>query len=272
MKLNILIIDYQNKPSYTEQMNFKKRFKEQVAIITGGASGIGLAIGTRVLQEGGTVVLIDIDQKQLESVKGTMTEWGDQLDIKRADISIEREVRNVFTQVISNYGKVDIVVNSAGIVGPTGISINEYDGDSFEKVISVNLTGSFNITKHAINSMLPTGYGRILLIASIAGKEGNPGMVGYSTSKAGVIGLVKAVGKEYAETNITVNSIAPAVIATPMNLETSETQLKYMKDKIPMRRLGTIEEAASLACWIVSKECSFTTGFIFDLSGGRATY
>jgi 2-dehydro-3-deoxy-L-rhamnonate dehydrogenase (NAD+) len=126
--------------------------------------------------------------------------------------------------------------------------------------------------KHSLPAMLEQNYGRILLIASISGKEGNPGMVGYSTSKAGVIGLVKAVGKEYATSGVTINALAPAVIQTPMNQDTSPEQLKYMLDRIPMKRLGTVEEVASLACWIVSAEASFNTGFIFDLSGGRATY
>jgi 2-dehydro-3-deoxy-L-rhamnonate dehydrogenase (NAD+) len=126
--------------------------------------------------------------------------------------------------------------------------------------------------KHSLPAMLEQNYGRILLIASISGKEGNPGMVGYSTSKAGVIGLVKAVGKEYATSGVTLNALAPAVIQTPMNQDTSPEQLKYMLDRIPMKRLGTVAEVASLACWIVSEEASFNTGFIFDLSGGRATY
>ncbi|HEU0064101.1 MAG TPA: SDR family oxidoreductase, partial [Flavisolibacter sp.] len=136
----------------------------------------------------------------------------------------------------------------------------------------INLKGTFLMTKHIIKSMLKNNYGRILLIASIAGKEGNPGMVGYSATKAGVTGIVKGVGKEYAETGITVNGLAPAVIKTAMNDNTDPEQLDYMTAKIPMKRLGTIEEVASLSAWIVSKESTFNTGFVFDISGGRATY
>ena len=143
---------------------------------------------------------------------------------------------------------------------------------SFRKVLDVNLIGSFLITKYAVQAMLPRRCGRILLLASIAGKEGNPGMAGYSVSKSGVIGLVKAIGKEYAHTQITVNGLAPALIATPLLLDAAEESLNYLTSKIPMGRLGTVEETAALACWIVSNEASFNTGTVFDLSGGRATY
>ncbi|MFM7838680.1 MAG: SDR family NAD(P)-dependent oxidoreductase, partial [Chitinophagaceae bacterium] len=156
--------------------------------------------------------------------------------------------------------------------GPTGIPITDYPTSSFDELYAVNLRGSFLMTKAVLPVMQRQRYGRILLIASIAGKEGNPFMVGYSASKAGVIGLVKAIGKEYAESGITVNGLAPAVIKTAMNEQTSPEQLKYMTDRIPMKRLGTIEEVAALVGWIVSREASFNTGCVFDLSGGRATY
>jgi 3-oxoacyl-[acyl-carrier protein] reductase len=138
--------------------------------------------------------------------------------------------------------------------------------------LKINITGAFLITKHTIPYMQVHNYGRILHIASIGGKDGNPNMVGYAASKSGLIGLVKGVGKEFAESGITVNGLAPAVIATEMNQETAPEVLKYMADKIPMKRLGTVEEAAAISCWIVSREASFNTGFIFDLSGGRAVY
>jgi NAD(P)-dependent dehydrogenase (short-subunit alcohol dehydrogenase family) len=164
------------------------------------------------------------------------------------------------------------MVNSAGIVGPTSTKITDYASEEFDKIYGVNLRGAFLMTKYTLKTMEKYNYGRILLIASIAGKEGNPFMVGYSSMKAGVIGLVKGVGKEYATTGITINGLAPALIKTTMNQNTSPEQLMYMTEKIPMKRLGTIEEIAAISCWIVSKESSFNTGFIFDISGGRATY
>src|SRR5690606_6159062 len=158
------------------------------------------------------------------------------------------------------------------IVGPTSTSILNYKVEDFDRVYEVNLRGSFLMAKYALLRMEPRGYGRILLIASIAGKEGNPFMAGYSATKAGVIGLVKSLGKEFATKGISVNGIAPAVIKTAMNADTTPEQLAYMVNKIPMGRLGTVEEVADLSAFIVSEENSFSTGFIFDLSGGRANY
>lgn len=188
------------------------------------------------------------------------------------DISEETDVKQAFSSVVQTFGRVDIMVNSAGIVGPTNTSIINYDVDDYDKIYAINLRGAFLMTKYAVMAMEQTDYGRILLIASIAGKEGNPFMVGYSSMKAGVIGLVKSVGKEYAASGITVNGLAQALIKTRMNDNTSPEQLEYMTSKIPMNRLGTIEEVAAISTWIVSKESSFTTGFVFDISGGRATY
>ncbi|MCL4143687.1 UNVERIFIED_CONTAM: hypothetical protein GTU68_027064 [Idotea baltica] len=164
------------------------------------------------------------------------------------------------------------MVNSAGIIGPTSTPITDYSYQKFRSVIDVNLHGTFLMTKYSLPYMEAQGYGRILLISSIGGKEGNPGMIGYAASKSGVIGLVKAIGKEFAGKGITVNGLAPAVIATPMNQQTDPKMLEYMTKKIPMGRLGTVDEAASISTWIVSKEASFNTGVIFDLSGGRATF
>ena len=162
--------------------------------------------------------------------------------------------------------------NSAGIAGATATKITDYDTATHEQVVRVNQLGSFLMTKYALLQMQKRGYGRILLMASIAGKDGNPGMAGYTSTKAAVISLVKGVGKEFADTGVTVNALAPAVIRTPLNEQTAPEQLKYMTDKIPMGRLGTVEETAALALWILSKEASFNTGFVFDLSGGRAVY
>jgi 3-oxoacyl-[acyl-carrier protein] reductase len=243
------------------------RFTGKVAIITGGGSGIGEAIARRIAAEEGRVVIFDLAQEGMQRVA---REAG--VTPLAVDVSSEEAVCQGIGQVARQFGRLDIVVNSAAIVGPTSTKITDYASADFARVLQVNLFGSFYMVKHAIPPMLEHNYGRILLISSMAGKDGNPGMSGYATSKAGVIGLVKAIGKEYAETGITVNGIAPAVIRTPMNEKTSPEQLKYLTERIPMHRLGTVDEAASLGCWIVSEEASFTTGFIFDLSGGRATY
>ncbi len=250
----------------------QNRFENQVAIITGGASGIGFAIGERIAIEGGTVVLVDIEEEKLNEAKHALKTHENKVGIQACNIALETDVQALFENVQKTYGQIDIVINCAGIAGPTGTKISDYDIAAFQQVVNVNLTGSFLMTKYAVTYMLPNNYGRILMLASMAGKDGNPGMAGYTSSKAGVIGLVKGIAKEYADTGITINALAPALIATPLNLKTAQEQLDYMKKKIPMGRLGTVEEVAALACWISSKEASFNTGFVFDMSGGRATY
>ena len=164
------------------------------------------------------------------------------------------------------------MINTVGIVGPSSCPIEEYQLQDFINVINVNLVGAFIVSKAVIPIMREKNYGRILHIASIAGKEGNPGMVGYSSSKAALIGMVKGLGKELAQTNITVNGVAPGLISSEMNSDTDPKMLEYMINKIPMKRSGTVEEVAALCLWIVSEEASFNTGTIFDISGGRATY
>lgn len=248
------------------------RFADQVALITGGASGIGFGIAKRLGLEGCHVVLFDIDENALETATASLTQQGIRASAITADITDAVQVEQSVSAVVRDYGKLDVVVNSAGIIGKSSTPIVDYDLETYERVLRINLIGSFLVTKYALKPMLERNYGRILLIASIAGKEGNPGMAGYSSSKAGVIGLVKGVGKEVAESGVTVNGIAPAVIRTPMNEKTAPEQLRYMIERVPMRRLGTVEEVAALAAWIVSPEASFNTGSIFDLSGGRATY
>ncbi|MBC8152347.1 MAG: SDR family oxidoreductase [Bacteroidetes bacterium] len=248
------------------------RFINQAAIVTGGADGIGKAIASRLASEGATVALFDSNGDLLDRTVADLTGQGYAVTGHAVDISQEDAVEEAVQKVVSKMGRLDIMVNSAGIVGPTSTKITEYAVAEYDRVYSVNLRGAFLMTKWAIKAMEPANYGRILHLASIAGKEGNPFMTGYSSTKAGVIGLVKGVGKEYAETGITVNGIAPAVIRTAMNENTAPEQLAYMTAKIPMKRLGTVDEVAALAAWIVSDEASFTTGFIFDLSGGRATY
>ncbi|NND08186.1 MAG: SDR family oxidoreductase [Saprospiraceae bacterium] len=249
-----------------------KRFENQVAIITGGARGIGQGIGKRLASEGAAVVLFDVLEKELDKAVESLKSEDYAVEGVTVDITDEGDVRTSIAKVVEKYGRLDILVNSAGIVGPNGCKILDYDYEDFQRVIDVNLQGAFLVTKYAIKHMVPRKYGRILLIASIGGKEGNPGMIGYAASKSGVMGIVKGVGKEYADVGITVNGLAPAVIATPMNLDTHPNTMKYMVSKIPMGRLGTVEETAAISCWIVSPEASFNSGFIFDLSGGRATF
>ena len=250
----------------------EKRFENQVAVISGGADGLGKGIALRIAAEGGKVMLFDINSVLLKKSTDEMKALGYVAEGFQVDISKEESVKSAFQKVESTYGKIDVMINSAGIVGPTSTNITEYPVEEYDKIYSINLRGAFLMTKYAIAAMQKKNYGRILLIASIAGKEGNPFMCGYSSMKAGVIGLVKGIGKEYAEKGITVNGLAPAVIKTAMNENTAPEQLAYMTSKIPMKRLGTVEEVASLSCWIISKEASFNTGFIFDISGGRATY
>ncbi len=249
-----------------------QRFVNQVAIITGGADGLGKGIAYRIASEGGKVVLFDVNQKLLDESVQEFQSKGFDAEGLLVDISKEDEIKLAFEKVSTTIGDVHIMINSAGVVGPTNTKITEYPVDEFDKIYTINLRGAFLMTKYAVKAMEVNRYGRILLIASIAGKEGNPFMAGYSSMKAGVIGLVKGIGKEYAELGITVNGLAPAVIKTSMNGNTAPEQLHYMTEKIPMKRLGTVEEVASLSAWIVSKEASFNTGFIFDISGGRATY
>lgn len=250
----------------------ENRFKNQIAVITGGADGLGKAAATRLTKEGAQVVLLDLDQVKLTKTAEELSPLGLKPLTVECDISDEGSIINAFKLAKDTFGSIDVMINSAGIVGPANVKITEVSAEGFDKVQAVNLRGSFLTCKEAIKHMEPNNYGRVLLIASIAGKEGNAGMVCYSSSKAGVIGLVKSAGKEYAQTGITVNGLAPAVIKTAMVENLSVEQVKYMTDKIPANRCGTLDELASMVCWIVSKEASFNTGFTFDLSGGRAVY
>lgn len=247
------------------------RFENQTAVITGGGSGIGFAIAEKLAGEGAKIWILDRDAALSQKAAQSLSDRGYKASFIATDISDESEVKAAFDK-ISDDGGCSVVVNSAGIVGPNGINTTEVDLADFEKTCRINLTGSFLITKYSLKVMLPNNYGRILLIASIAGKEGNAGMVAYSASKAGVIGIVKSVGKEYAESGVTINAVAPATIMTSMVEKMEPHQIKYMTDKIPMKRCGQLEEIANLAAWIVSKEASFNTGFTFDMTGGRAVY
>ena len=246
-----------------------KDFDNSVAIITGAASGLGLAIAKKLSSLKVRVVLFDSDEASLLRVRPEFTE---EVKLYTIDVTSEGDVKKAIDEVANQFGSIDILINSAGITGKTNIKSHEVEYADLKSVFDVNFIGSFFTSKHALPWMLKNGYGRILHIASIAGKEGNAGMLAYSASKAAVIAMTKVQGKEYAETNITVNALAPAVIKTPLLDAMPHEQIKYMTDKIPMKRCGTLEEAANMAAFIVSTENSFSTGFTFDLSGGRATY
>lgn len=248
--------------------NTGSSFKDAVVIVTGAASGIGLAVAKGLLSDGAIVALLDTNQELLKK------EFSDDRGavIYAIDVTDEPLVDAAVKTIAAQYGKIDVLINCAGITGKTAVLSHEVETANLEKVFAVNFFGAFFISKAVIPFMLKNNYGRILHIASIAGKEGNAGMLAYSASKAAVIGMAKVQGKEYAGTGITINALAPAVIRTPLVDAMPEKQVKYMTDKIPMQRCGTLHEAVTLIKYIVSKNNSFTTGFTFDLSGGRATY
>lgn len=252
----------------------ESRFENQTAIVTGGADGIGKVIARRLAEEGAEVTIFDVSVEKGEATVGEFAEAGLRLSLEIVDIAEEASVRSGINAVVgrSPENRLDIMVNCAAIVGPTSTPITDVTLEAWELESAINLRGTFLITKYALLAMQSNNYGRILNFASIAGKEGNAGMSPYSATKAGVIGLVKSAGKEFAETGITVNAIAPAVIRTAMVEGVDPAQVKYMTDKIPMKRCGTLDEIAAMSCWIVSPEASFCTAFTFDLSGGRAVY
>ena len=243
-----------------------------VAIITGGAQGIGYAIANRIGYLGSTVYIWDIDQVSCDLAVKKLQEKGIEAYGNAIDITNERAIEEAFDKIIKTGSQIQMVVNSAGILGPYRIKTHLTTLDDFKNTCNVNLFGSFIVTKQALKAMQPFGYGRILLIASIAGKEGDAGRSAYSSSKAAVIGFTKSVGKEYAGSGITVNAIAPATVMTPMVEGIAPEQVKNVINRIPMKRCGSLDEIASLASWILSPEASFNTGFTFDFTGGRAVY
>jgi 2-dehydro-3-deoxy-L-rhamnonate dehydrogenase (NAD+) len=244
-------------------------FDNKVAIITGAASGLGLAIAKKLSQYNVKLALFDSNKDSLANVKPQLPA---DAGLYVVDVTSEEEVKAAVDKTADQFAAIDILINCAGITGKTNIKSHEVEYDNLRSVFDVNFMGSFFTSKYVLPRMLKNNYGRILHIASIAGKEGNAGMLAYSASKAAVIAMTKVQGKEYAETNITINALAPAVIQTPFLDSMPDEQIKYMTDKIPMKRTGTMDEFASMAAFIVSQENSFSTGFTFDLSGGRATY
>ena len=248
------------------------RFTDQVCIVTGGGSGIGKVVAHRLASEGAGVFILERVVDQGRAAADEIRSAGFSADALEVDIADEDSVQAGVSQVVNAAGKLDVMINCAGIAGPTNTKILDYSTEAFDEIYQVNLRGTYLMTKHAIQPMLDQNYGRILLYSSIGGKEGNPGMCGYAATKSAVMGLVKGVGKEYAETGVTVNGLAPAVIRTPMVDACDPAMVEYMTARIPMKRTGTMGGAAAISAFIVSKECSFCTGFVFDISGGRATY
>jgi NAD(P)-dependent dehydrogenase (short-subunit alcohol dehydrogenase family) len=244
-------------------------FKYKVGVITGAASGLGRAIARKLSEKGAILALID---RNADELKKAQAELSGESEIYVVDITSEQMVKEAIGEIDRRFGRIDILVNSAGITGKTNIKSHEVPTEDLIAVFNVNFMGSYYTSRYVLPVMLRNNYGRILHIASIAGKEGNAGMLAYSSSKAAVIGMTKVQGKEYASTGITINALAPAVIRTALVDAMPEEQVRYMTDKIPMQRCGTLEEASDHAVFIVSEQSSFTTGFTFDLSGGRATY
>ncbi|MDF2811566.1 MAG: 3-oxoacyl-ACP reductase [Microvirga sp.] len=250
-------------------MSNNKRFEGRRAVVTGGASGIGLGVSARLAAEGARVVIWDMNEDALAAARRRI---GPNLVAARLDITDPEAVNRACKDAISALGgNIDVLVASAGITGPNTTAW-EYPVDAWRQVIDVNLNGLFYCNRAIIPSMLAAGYGRIVNVASVAGKEGNPNASAYSASKAAVIGLTKSLGKELATKGITVNCVTPAAVRTPIFDQMSQTHIDFMLSKIPMGRFGTIDEVTSLICWLASDECSFTTGGVFDISGGRATY
>ena len=247
--------------------SYAGRFAGRCAIVTGGASGLGKAVAARIVAEGGTVALWDFDEAALQAT-------GDEIGaghIEVLDVSDQPAIAAAADRSNAALGKIDILVCSAGITGPT-TPVHEYPVDGWLKVMDVNLNGVFYCNRAVVPLMLASGYGRIINVSSVAGKEGNPNASAYSATKAAVIGLTKSLGKELAGKGIIVNAITPATFESPILAQMPQSQVDYMLAKIPMGRLGQTEESAAMVCFMASEECSFTTGATFDTSGGRTTF
>lgn len=243
--------------------------QKQVAVITGGAQGIGFATALRLARDNVAIAIWDADQIAIDAAGKKLSDV--EHHSVKVDITDADSIAAAVTETEKALGPITILVNSAGITGPN-TSVAEYDIDEWRRVIDVNLTGTFITNQAVVKSMKKHGYGRILNIASVAGKEGNPNASAYSSSKAGVIGLTKSLGKELADQNISVNCLTPAAAKTRIFDQMTEEHINYMLSKIPRGRFLEVEEAANMIAWLVSEENSFTTGGVFDLSGGRATY
>ncbi|WGF88546.1 SDR family NAD(P)-dependent oxidoreductase [Marinivivus vitaminiproducens] len=242
----------------------------QKAVVTGGAQGIGFAIAERLLKEGASVALWDMNAEELANAAAALSGQGT-VTTHQVDIVDHAAVEQAAAATEAEGGAIAILVNSAGISGPT-VPMIEYDPREWKRVVDIDLYGTFNVNQTIVRRMIDKGYGRIVNIASIAGKEGNPNASAYSAAKAGVIALTKSLGKETAHLDIAVNCITPAVAKTRILEQCTQAHIDYMLSKIPRGRLLLVEEIAAMVAWLVSRENSFTTGATFDLSGGRATY
>ena len=243
-------------------------FSNRRAVVTGGAAGIGLAVAARLVASGARVVLWDRDQRALASARAAV---GGDTATHALDVADSDAVERAAQSAEASLGGVDVLVCSAGITGPNATTW-DYPVDAWRQVFDVNVHGLFYCNRAIVPIMRKTGYGRIVNIASVAGKEGNPNAPAYSASKAAVIGLTKSLGKELAKTDIRVNCVTPAAVKTAIFDQMTQQHIDFMLSKIPIGRFGTVDEIASMVCWLASEECSFTTGAVFDASGGRATY
>jgi NAD(P)-dependent dehydrogenase (short-subunit alcohol dehydrogenase family) len=242
----------------------------RTAVVTGGARGIGYACAERLASSGARVALWDVDEKALQAAAATLATLGG-VATHVVDITDETSVGAAAEAVLAAFGKIDILVNNAGITGPNKTTWN-YQPAEWRRVIDVDLTGAFLCARAIVPGMIDRGYGRIVNVASVAGKEGNPNAPAYSAAKAGLIGLTKSLGKELATTGVMVNCITPAAARTDLFNQMTEEHIAYMLSKIPMNRFVESTEIAALVAFLCSEECSFSTGAVFDISGGRATY
>lgn len=244
------------------------RFAGRVAVVTGGVSGIGFAVARRLVDEGARLAVWDVNAAALADASARL---GTQVHTVALDLADADAVQAAADGTAQALGKIDILVASAGITGPNG-PVWEYPVDAWKRVMDVNVNGVFYCNRAVVPHMMAGGYGRIVNIASVAGKEGNPNASAYSTSKAAVIGLTKSLGKELAKTDVRVNCVTPAAVRTPIFDQMTQEHIDFMLSKIPIGRFGTVDEVAALICWLASEEASFSTGAVFDVSGGRATY
>ena len=249
-----------------DKINFN--FKNRTAIVTGGAQGFGLDIAKRFLNSGAKVIIWDIDAKMLEKATNDLNNQN--LSSNIIDVSNFKEVENCINDITKN-SNIDILINNAGITGPTA-SLWEYDVEMWKKVVDINLMGTFNCCRTIVPNMIKNNYGRIVNVASVAGKDGNANASAYSVGKAGAIGLTKSLGKELADKNIAVNAITPAGANTRILDQMTKEHVQRMLSKVPRGRFLEVEEFTSLVCWLSSEENTFSTAAVFDISGGRSTY